>query len=236
LRPDDRKDLEKEAVDFDEIAEASLADRDYKSANDARSKASVIRDRLRAAVEAAPVVVEAIAPEIGVKRPKIGRRPSNPPVGFAAAVAAGQTTVAMCAKFQANDDTVARWRTLPEIRLQVSEIQRLASEAAAIELGALQGDAVSELARRLRAGHCQACGRSAPEDRDAIKLIVAILDRTGHPPRKAIEILAPPSAESEIPDADLDAAILAEAMRLCRLRDRHDVAGLIDDVMRGRRP
>lgn len=108
---------------------------------------------------------------------------------------------------------VAKWAADPKIKAEVDRIEREISDEAIRVLGGAKLSAVSRLVAVVEGKKCEACGRGAAADRDAIRASEAILGRTGLPVSNRTEVSGSVKVDldASLSEPQMEAEILEEA-------------------------
>lgn len=148
------------------------------------------------------------------------------PADLVARLAEGQTYTQIAKDLNVRPATVCGWAALPEVQQQVGDLQREASVSALQRLASLQGSAVDAVRSVLDRGpKCKVCGRgpSKATDKDRLKAVEIVFDRTGMPKTERQE-LAGNLGLSAADDASADREILTEAARILQARGLTELA------------
>ena len=153
------------------------------------------------------------------------QRETQIPIELAAWLAEGRSFRWIGQQVGINHSVVATWASDPEIQERVQAILKEADGLALKELQALKGLAVRRLGDVIQGEECEVCGRPKTADRELLKGIEMVLDRTGLPKTERQEIAGGLGVSFEqLSDAELERDILEDAAAILEERGRADLA------------
>lgn len=154
-----------------------------------------------------------VAAEAKPRKPR-QKKQVRPPVGLVGLLAQGKSNSAIAKELGLDRDKVAAWARLPEVQSEVERAQRDLTQASVRRMKGLQEEALEQLAEVLQ--------KSGVSDRDRLKAVEMVLDRTGLHKRVVIETIA--GTLEEMSDEEVDRQILAQAVEILRAKDLYDLA------------
>lgn len=159
------------------------------------------------------------------KVPKGTQKPKQIPLELAAWLAEGRSFRWIGEQCGVTHNAVADWARDPEIQERVQVILKEADAQAIKGIQALKGLAVGKLGDVIRGEGCQACGRPKTADKDLLKAVEMVLDRTGLPKTERQELAGQVGLTFEgLSDAELERDILEDAIAILEGRGRLDLA------------
>lgn len=167
------------------------------------------------------------------KPPKAAQKRKKIPLELPGWLAEGRSYRWIGEQIGVAHNVVGEWAKDPAIQERVRAIQREVDQQALQALQSLKATAVHSVSSILTGDTCEACGRPKTQDRDRLKAVEIVLDRTGLPKTERQEIAGALSFSYEtLSDAELERDILEDAAAILEERQQGEIATAIRAILR----